>query len=150
MRFQKGLATFKNKCEMLITMSYDNSKLHLENLEKEIRHKGNIIDQLLPDPQKISTESTRHPQADASVDHQELASMEYNFNTPKRSQNNEPDAEPRNTETRGTIPKKKVHIDNQLKEVPKKHHQKYMQSKIPIPEKNLIPTTGIDTTASSL
>ena len=30
-------------------MSYENSKIHVENLEKEIRHKDNIIDQLLLD-----------------------------------------------------------------------------------------------------
>ena len=43
-----------------------------------------------------------------SVDHQELASMEYNINPPKRSQNNEPDAEPSNPRTRITITKRKV------------------------------------------
>ena len=49
MRFQKDLATFKNKCEKLITVSYKNSKIHVENLEKEIRLKDIIIDHLLLD-----------------------------------------------------------------------------------------------------
>ena len=62
MRFQKELATFKNNCEKIIT-SYENSKIHVENLEKEIRRKDNMIDQLLLDPKKISAQSTRHPQA---------------------------------------------------------------------------------------
>ena len=43
-----------------------------------------------------------------SVNDQELASMEYNINPPKRSQNNEPDAEPSNPRTRITITKRKV------------------------------------------
>ena len=47
MRFQKELATFKNKCKKLITMSYENSKIHVENLEKQIRRKDSITDQLL-------------------------------------------------------------------------------------------------------
>ena len=64
MRFQKELTTFKSKCEKLITISYENSKIHVENLEKEIRRKDNIIDQLLVDLQKMSTQSARHPQAD--------------------------------------------------------------------------------------
>ena len=34
-RFQNKLATFKSKCEKLITMSYENSKIHVENLEKK-------------------------------------------------------------------------------------------------------------------
>ena len=65
--------------------------------------------------------------------------------------NNEADAETSNTETRGTITKK-GHIDHQIKEVRKQHHQKYKHSKIAIPEKNVIPTTSeteIDTKASS-
>ena len=60
MRFQKKLATFKNKCEELMTMSYENSKIHAENLEKEIRRKDSIIDQLLLDLQKISTQRNCH------------------------------------------------------------------------------------------
>ena len=39
---KKELATFMNKCKKLITMSYENSKIHVENLEKEIRRKDNI------------------------------------------------------------------------------------------------------------
>ena len=46
---QKDLAIFKNKCEKLITVSYKNSKIHVENLEKEIRLKDIIIDHLLLD-----------------------------------------------------------------------------------------------------
>ena len=78
--------------------------------------------------------------------------MEYRINPPKDSQNIEADAKRSNAETRGTIPKKKVHIDHQIKEVRKQYHQKYIHSKIPIPEKNVIPTTSeieTDTTASS-
>ena len=111
MRFQKGLATFKNKCEKLITMSYENSKICVENLEKEISRKYSIIDQLFLDLQKISTQRNCHPQTEVSEDHQELASIEYN----KQSQTNEVDAEPSNKETRGTIPKKKGHIDHQIR-----------------------------------
>ena len=76
MHFEKELATFTNKCEKLITMSYEKSKIYVENLEKEIRRKDNIIDQLLLNLQKNSTKSTPHPQTEVSVDHQELASME--------------------------------------------------------------------------
>ena len=54
-----------------ITMSNENSKIHAENLEENIRHKDNIIDQILQDLQKTSTQSTHHLQADLSVDHQE-------------------------------------------------------------------------------
>ena len=43
--------------------------------------------------------------------------------------------EPSNTETRGTIPKEKGHIDLQIQEGCKQPHQKYIHSKIPIPEK---------------
>ena len=74
-------------------MSHENSKIHIENLEKEIRPKENIIDQLLLDLLKISTQSTHHPQAELSVDYQELASMEYSINPPNHSLNNEPDAD---------------------------------------------------------
>ena len=45
MRFKKELATFKNKCKKLITMPYENNKIHVENHEKEIRRKDSIIDQ---------------------------------------------------------------------------------------------------------
>ena len=48
---------------------------------------------------------------------------------------NEPDAEPSKDETRGIIPKKKGHIDYQLKDVRNWPHQRYIHSKIPIPEK---------------
>ena len=79
--------------------------------------------------------------------------MGYNINPTKHSQNIEADAKPSNTEaSRGTIPKKKVHIDHPIKEVCKQYYQKYIHSKIPMPEKNVIPTTSeiqIDTTASS-
>ena len=75
MRFQKELATFKNKCEKLITMSYKNSKIHVENLEKEIKRKDSIIDQLLLDLQIISKQRSCHLQAEASEDHQEIDSM---------------------------------------------------------------------------
>ena len=51
----------------------------LETLKKK-QDKDNIIDQLLLDLQKMSTQSTRNPQPEISVDHQELASMEYNIN----------------------------------------------------------------------
>ena len=48
MHFQKELANFKNKCETLITLTYENSKIHVENLEKEIRRKDNtFIDNIL-------------------------------------------------------------------------------------------------------
>ena len=70
------------------------------------------------------------------------------MNPLKRSQKFKADARPSNTETRSTIPKKKGHIDHQIKEV--RYHQKYIHSKVPISEKNVIPTTSeteIDTTA---
>ena len=73
------------------------------------------------------------------------------INPPKHSQNIEADAKHSNTETRCTNPKKKVHRDHQIKEVRRQYHQKYIPSKISIPE-NVIPTTSqieIDTTASS-
>ena len=105
MSFQKKLATFKDKCEKLITMSYENSKIRIENLEKEIRCKDSIIDQLLLNLQKISTQHNYHLQAEVSEDHQELASMECNTNPLKQSQTNEADAEPSSKETRGTNPK---------------------------------------------
>ena len=81
--------------------------------------------------------------------------MEYNINPPKHSQKNEADAKPSNTETRGTNYRKKERPHrspdkrSSSKEV---HHQKYINSKIPISEKNVIPTTSkteLDTTASS-
>ena len=78
--------------------------------------------------------------------------MECNTNRPKQSQTNEADAEPSSKETRGTNPKKKGHIDYQVKGVREHHHQKYIHSKILIPEKIVIPTISeieIDTTASS-
>ena len=67
-------------------MSYENSKIYVENLEKEIRRKDSIIDQLLLDLQNISTQRNCHPQAEVSEDNQELASMKYNINPPKHSQ----------------------------------------------------------------
>ena len=71
------MPTFKNKREKLIYIwSYENSKIYVENLEKEIRRKDNIIDQLLLDLRKISIQSTRNSQAQVSVDHQDLASLE--------------------------------------------------------------------------
>ena len=111
MRFQKKFATFKNKCEELITMSYENSKIHAENLEKEMRRKDSIIDQLLLDLRKISTQRNCHPQAEVSEDHQELAPLEYNINPPEQSHKNEADAEPSIIETKGTISRKKGRID---------------------------------------
>ena len=132
-------------------MSYE-SKIHVRNLEKEVRRKDSIIDQLLLDLQKLSTQRNCHPQAEASEYHKEIASMEYYINPPKHSQNIEADTKPRNTETRVIIPKKKVHIGHQIKEVCNQYHQKYIHSKMPIPE-NLISTTSeieIDTTASSI
>ena len=45
--FQNELTVFKNKCEKLITVSYENSEICDENREKEITRKDNIIDQLL-------------------------------------------------------------------------------------------------------
>ena len=56
MRFQKELATFKNKCKKIITMSYENRKNRAENLAKGRRRKDSIIDQLLLDLQKILTQ----------------------------------------------------------------------------------------------
>ena len=108
MRFQKELANFKNKCEKLITMSYENNKLRVENFEKEIRRKDSIIDHLLLDLQKVSTQCNCHPQTEVSEDDQELASMEYKINPPKQSQRNEAGTEPSHKETRGTIPKRKA------------------------------------------
>ena len=92
MRFQKEL----NKREKLITMSYEKSKVHVENLENEIRRKDGIIDQLLLDLQIISTQRNCYPQAEASEDHQEIASMEYNINPLKHYQKIEADAKPSN------------------------------------------------------
>ena len=86
-------------------MPYENSKIHVGNLEKEKRSKDNI-DQLILDLHKISTQNIRHPQVEVSVDHQEHAPMECNTDPPMQCQNNAPDAEPSNTETVGTIPKK--------------------------------------------
>ena len=100
-----------------------------------MRRKDSIINQLLLDLQKIPTQGNCHPQAEASEGHQEIASMEYNINPPKHSQNIEADAKPSNKETRGTIPPKKVHVEHQINEVCRQYHQKYVHSKIPIPEK---------------
>ena len=80
MCFQKELAIFKKKCEKLITMSYENNKFRVENVEKEIRRKDSIIDQLLLDLQKVSTQCSCNPQTEVSEDAQELASMEYKIN----------------------------------------------------------------------
>ena len=121
------LALFKNKCEKLIKLSWC---------------KDNIIHQLLLDLRKVSAQNTCHPQTEVSVEHQELVSVEYNINPPKHFQNIKPNVEPSNIETWGTIPKKKSHVDNQIKEVRKHHHQKFMHSEIPITEKNVIPTTS--------
>ena len=60
--------------------------------------------------------------------------MKYNINTPKRSLNNKPNAEPSNIETRVTIPRKRSYTDHQIKEVCKQLHQNYMHSKMPISE----------------
>ena len=54
-------------------MSKENSKIPVENLEKEIRFKDSIIDQLLIF--KISTQRNCHPQTEVSEDHQGVFSM---------------------------------------------------------------------------
>ena len=135
MGFQKELATFKSKCEKLVTRPFENSKTHIENLEKEIRRKDSIIDQLLLDLQKISTQRNCHLQAEASEDHQEIASMKNNINPPMHSQKIEADAKPSNTETKGTIPKKERPHRSPDKKVREQYHQKFIHSKIPISEK---------------
>ena len=64
--------------------------------------------------------------------------MEYNINPPKHSQKNEADAKPSNTETRGTNhrKKKRPHRSPDKRSSSKEvHHQKYINSKIPISEK---------------
>ena len=38
-RFENESAVFKNKCEKLIAMSYENNKIFVENVEKEIQLK---------------------------------------------------------------------------------------------------------------
>ena len=48
---------------------FKRKKIHVEDLEKEIIHKDNIIDQLLLDLQKISTQNTHHLKAEVSVGH---------------------------------------------------------------------------------
>ena len=58
---------------------------------------------MLLDLQKFSTQHNCHPQVEASEDHQEIASMEYNISPPKHSLKIEADAKPSNTETKGTI-----------------------------------------------
>ena len=55
-------------------MSKENSKIPVENLEKEIRCKDSIIDQLLLDIQKISTQCNCHL-TEVSEDHQGVVSM---------------------------------------------------------------------------
>ena len=75
-------------------MSYENNKIHVENLEKEIRRKDSIVDQLLLDLQKISIQRNCHPHVEASEDHQGIASMEHNINPPRHPQNIEADAKP--------------------------------------------------------
>ena len=96
-------------------MSDENSKINVKNFEEEIRHKDSIIDHILLDLQKISTQRNCHPQAEASEELQEIVSMKYNINPSKHSQKIDADTKPSNTETRGTIPKKKDHIDHQIK-----------------------------------
>ena len=59
--------------EKLIIMSKENSKIPVENLEKEIRCKDSIIDQLLLF--KISTQRNCHPQTEVSEDHEGVVSM---------------------------------------------------------------------------
>ena len=51
--FQKELKLLlrTNTRNYYITMSYENSKVHVENFEKEIRRKDSIIDQILLDLQ---------------------------------------------------------------------------------------------------
>ena len=80
MHFQKELATFKNKCEKLITMYMKIVNFMSKNLEKEIWREDSIIDQILLDLQKISTQRNCYLQAEVSEHHQEIASMEYNIN----------------------------------------------------------------------
>ena len=85
----------------------------------------NIIDQLLLDLQKMSTQNTRQSsQAEVSVDHQELASIEYNINPSKHSQNNEPDAEPADPPPPGhPPPRQKKYLSYQLPDRPLKNVQ---------------------------
>ena len=51
------------KNEQLIAISHENSKIHVENLETEIKRKDNIIHQLLPLLQKITAKNTRQHQS---------------------------------------------------------------------------------------
>ena len=132
------------------------SKIQIENLEKEIKRKASIIyqlllDQLLPDLQKISTQYNCHPQTEVQEELQEIASVEYNINPPKHSQTNKANAESSNKETRGTIPKKKGHIDHQTKFLSSIIKSTYTL-KSQFQKKNVISTTSqieVDTTASS-
>ena len=94
MRFKKELATSKSKCEKLITLSYENSKVQVGKLKKEIRRKDKIIYHLVLDLPKISAQSTHHPQSQVSLGHQELASVEYHINLPTHSQFTGPSLEP--------------------------------------------------------
>ena len=73
MRFQKERPTLKNKFEKLTTMSYENNKIHAGNLEKKNGTQDSIIDQLLLDHQKVSTQCNCCSHAEVSVDYQELA-----------------------------------------------------------------------------
>ena len=80
--------------------------------------------------------------------------MEYNINPPKHSQKKTKQTQNLAIQKLEvpTIPKKERPQDHQIKEVRKQHHQKYIHSKIPMPEKNVIRTTSkteLDTTASS-
>ena len=52
----------------------------------KIRRKDSIIDQLLLDFRKISTQHNYRPQAQVSEDYQKLASIKYNINPNKQSQ----------------------------------------------------------------
>ena len=54
MVFWREFVAFKKKCKKAIAMSFENSKIHVENLEKEISSKENIIHQLLLSFQNIS------------------------------------------------------------------------------------------------
>ena len=62
---------------------------------------------------------------------QEFPFIEDNINPPKHCQNKKKtDAEPKHTENRDTVPKKKCHIDHKIIETYKKYRQKYVNSKI--------------------
>ena len=77
--------------------------------------------------------------------------MEYNINPPKHSQTNKANAKSSNKETRGTISKKKDHMDHQIKFVSSIIKSTYTL-KSQFQKKNVISATSkieVDTAASS-